>query len=235
MMVDLGTASVRLVGVGIYTVKEAARLVGANAITVSRWLRGYRFPTKWSGQGQSPPLFHTELPEVEGKLAIGFLDLIELLFIKAFRSEGVSLPTIRLAARKAAKKWKNDHPFCLKRFATDGRTIFATVADGLDKDQVLELTRSQLGFKSILNPYLKNMDYSKLGVDRWWPLGKDKVVFLDPRIAFGKPVVTAHNVPTESIWDAVRVNRSLSEVAKWFDLPVSEVQAAVDFEMSRAA
>jgi len=234
-MIDMATASVPLAGVGIYTVKEAARLVGAKGITVSRWLRGYRFPTRRSGQGQSPPLFCTELPEVEGKLAIGFLDLIELLFIKAFRTEGVSLPTIRLAARKAAKKWNNNHPFCLKRFATDGRTIFATVADGLDRDHVLELTRSQLGFKTILNPYLKNMDYSKLGVGRWWPLGKDRVVFLDPRIAFGKPVVAPHNVPTESIWDAVRANGSLSEVAKWFDMPASEVQAAVDFETSRVA
>jgi uncharacterized protein (DUF433 family) len=234
-MTDLAIEPIQFAGVGIYTVGEAARLIRADVKTVNRWLRGYRYPTMYRGQVEAPPIFRTELPRIGGKPAIGFQDLIELLFIEGFRKEGVSLHTIRRAARMAAKRWNNDHPFCLKRFATDGRTIFATAAEGLDKDQVMELTRSQLGFKSFLSPYLKALDYSRFGVDRWWPLGKDKSVFLDPRIAFGRPVVTAHNVPTESIWDAVNANESVGAVAKWFDLPVSTIQAAVDFEASRAA
>jgi len=223
------------VGLGIYTLPEAGRLVGANVVTIRRWLLGYRFPTKGKGVSESKPIFQPQLPVLEGHLAIGFLDLIELLFIKAFRKHGVTLPTIRRAAKEAAKRWKTDHPFCVKRFATDGRDIFSTIDVVAGEDALLELARSQYAFKNILNPFLKHMDFGALGIDRWWPLGKSRFVCIDPRVAFGKPVVTPAFVPTETIYAAVRANQSNAEVAKWFDLSVSAVRAAVAFERNLAA
>ena len=221
-------------GKGVYTVGEAARLVKAHPSGVRRWLRGYRFPIK-SGQGASPPVFEPDLSPLNGQWAVSFLDLVELLFIKSFRKEGVSWRTIRLAAQNAAQRWHTSHPFCLKRFATDGRMIFETAGEELGEDQVLELTRSQYGFKQVLMPYLKEFDYGELGVERWWPLGKREPLFLDPHISFGHPVVRPHNVPTSALYAALLAEQTEAEVAQWFDLPVGVVRAAVRFETSRAA
>lgn len=226
----------RAAGVGIYTLPEAAHLLKASTSRVRRWLLGYRFPTKSEGPGESAPIFQPELPVIDGHWAIAFLDLVELLFIKAFRDEGVSLQTIRKAAGEAARRWGSTHPFCLKRFATDGKSIFATLQDDEGDDALLELTRSQYCFKSFLSPYLKQLDYGKLGdVNRWWPLGKKGGVCLDPHIAFGRPVMRPSGVPTEAIFQAVQANESEKEVADWMDLPVQAVRAAVKFERSLVA
>jgi len=218
-------------GIGIYTLPEAARLVGTNTTRIRRWLLGYRFPTRTGPGGQSPPVFSPQLPQLDDHWAIGFLDLVELLFIKAFRDEGVSLPTIRRAAKQAARRWETTHPFCLKRFATDGRTVFATVRNEVGEEELLELTRNQLCFRDFLAPYLKQLEYRRLGdVSRWWPLGKRVPVFLDPSISFGRPIVAKQNVPTETIFEAVKANKSQAKVAAWYDIPLKAVRAAVRFE-----
>jgi len=224
------------VGVGVYTLPEAARLIGANTLRVRRWLEGYRFPRK-QGTGQSPPVFPPQLPVVGGHQAIGFLDLVELLFIKAFRDHGVTLPAIRRAAKEAAGRWGTDHPFCMKRFATDGRTVFATIEDEAGDPGLLDLTRSQLAFIGILRPFLKQLDYDRLGqtINRWWPLGKNRHVLLDPNICFGRPVVVQNAVPTEALYRAVLANGSEAHVARWYEVSVSSVRAAVQFERHLAA
>lgn len=214
---------------------EAARLVGTSTQTIRRWLLGYRFPTRTGHTGQSPPVFSPALAQIEGYRAIGFLDLVELLFVKAFRDEGVTLPTIRKAAKEAAKRWNTTHPFCLRRFATDGRGIFATVVDDTGEEDLLELAKSQLAFKKVLQPYLKQLQYDKdYLVERWWPLGNKRPVCVDPRLCFGRPVVMPVPVPTEVLFEAVSAEQTLKEVAEWYGLPVRCVRAAVDFERQLA-
>ena len=225
----------RWANLGVYSLGEAARLVGTNPQRIHRWLAGYRFPKKSGVPGESAPIFDPQLPMIGGHRALGFMDLVELLFIKAFRDYGVTLPTIRLAAKEGAKRWGTTHPFCIKRFVTDGRAIFRTIVDEVGEERLLDMTRSQLAFFSILSPYLKQLDYGAIGVDRWWPLGKGRLVYIDPTISFGRPVVTPKSIPTEMICQAVEVNRSEELVAKWYGVPVSSVRAALEFERSLAA
>jgi uncharacterized protein (DUF433 family) len=174
---------------------------------------------------------------MRGHQAIGFLDLVELLFIKAFRDRGVSLPTIRVAAKEAASRWDTDHPFCLKRFATDGRTVFSTILDEVGEEALLDLAKSQLAFSGIMRPFLAQLDYGHLGeeIERWWPLGKNRQVFLDPKIAFGRPVVVGKSIPTETLYKAVRANGSPAAVADWYEVSIATVRAAVEFERNLAA
>jgi len=222
-------------GVGVYSFPEAARLVRTSTQTVTRWLLGYRFPTRSGSGGQSGPIFSPQLAQIEGYRAIGFLDLVELLFVKAFRDQGVTLQTIRRAAKEAARRWDTTHPFCLRRFATDGRTIFATVLDDLGEEGLLELTRSQLAFRTVLEPYLRQLEYgSEYLVNKWWPLGNKKPVCVDPAICFGRPVVLPVPIPTEIVYEAVGAEQTAQEVAEWYGLPLKSVQAAIEFESELA-
>jgi uncharacterized protein (DUF433 family) len=173
---------------------------------------------------------------LEGQLALGFQDLIEILFIRAFRGYGVSLQTIRRVAREAARRWHTTHPFCVRRFRTDGRSVFATIELPAGEKGLIDLANSQFAFERVLNPYLRQIDYDLSGAaQRWWPLGKRVPVFVDPRYSFGRPVVTRANVPTEAIYRAVLADQSPREVARWLEIPVSSVRAAIAFEKSLAA
>jgi uncharacterized protein (DUF433 family) len=170
-------------------------------------------------------------------VALGFLDLVELLFIKAFREHGISLPIIRRAAREAARRWKTGHPFCVKRFQTDGHTIFAALAPEEGEEQLIDLPRSQMAFTSVLNPYLTQIEYDQVLGDAtmWWPLGRRKHVVVDPRRSFGRPIIVPGGIPTDVIAAAVREDQPEQDVARWYEVPIAAVRAAVGFERSLAA
>lgn len=234
MTSGISHAAPAVAGVGIYSLPEAARLVQMPANTLRRWLQGYRFPAKWS-EGASEPIFEPQLPAIEGHLALGFLDLVEVLFIRAFREKGVSLPVIRRAAEKAAQLWHTDHPFSVKRLKTDGRSVFADLESESGPEGLMDLAKSQFAFESVIQPYLMQVDYDAETAARWWPLGKSKHVLVDPRFSFGRPVVDTGKVPTSAIYSAFLAQQSEREIAKWFDIPLASVRAAVQFEKSRAA
>src|ERR1035438_9923143 len=62
---------------GIYTVAEASRLTGVSKARIRRWLRGYHSELR---KKKYPPLWESQLPSIENKVALGFLDLIEIKF-----------------------------------------------------------------------------------------------------------------------------------------------------------
>jgi hypothetical protein len=65
---------------------------------VQRWLFGYEFKNRDGDESYSPPLWTTEHAGREID-AIGFHDLLELRFVKAFRRHGVSQQAIRVPWR----------------------------------------------------------------------------------------------------------------------------------------
>lgn len=68
------------------------------------------------------PVFGRDYTGDDGESAISFLDLIELAFIRDFRDAGLSMQVIRKAAQLAEGEWRENHPFCIKKFETDGET-----------------------------------------------------------------------------------------------------------------
>jgi len=59
-------------------------------------------------------------------------------------------------------------------------------------------------------------------------------VVLDPERRFGQPLDSETGVPTEAIRRAVTAGdgQDLKSVARWFEIPVEAVKAAMNFEKS---
>src|SRR5690606_6378353 len=121
-MTDRHQAS-KLLGVGLYSARQAAMYTGISARDIRRWLFGYRR----SGMDY-PPLWQTQLTDQEEQV-VGFHDLLEVRFVHAFRQHHVSLPAIRAASAHAREIFRQPYPFTCRRFQTDGRNIFATVLE----------------------------------------------------------------------------------------------------------
>ena len=170
---------------------------------------------------------------------VTFAELMELHFIKMFRSQGVSLQAIRQAAAAAAKRFGTDHPFSFRQFDTDGRTIFATLIRDSSNETILEdLKRGQLVFNQIVKPFFKKLEYQdSVEVARFWPMEKSGRVVLDPERKFGRPIDAQSGISTRVIYDSVMAGggQEPSEVARWLGIPVAAVNAAVAFEQSLAA
>jgi len=230
-MDDLETGDFALIGVGLYSVAEASRLTAISQGRLGRWLRGYTYRAG-DGRAISDPVWLRQVPNIDGTVGLGFLDLMEARFVDAFRRARVPWPVIRRCAEHARKLIGSDHPFSSQRFRTDGRTIFAEVVDQAGERQLFDLAKSQLAFGRVIGPSLyAGIEFSARDMPmRWWPLGQQTPVVIDPARSFGQPIVSDGGVPTSTLADAVAAEGSVAQAARLFRIKPRSVRAALRFE-----
>jgi uncharacterized protein (DUF433 family) len=219
---------------GIYTVGEAWRLTGISKDRIRRWLRGYHSHLR---KKNYPPLWKSQLPSLENKVALGFLDLIEIKFVDAFLNQGVSWAVIHRVREKAQKFYpETDHPFCTQKFFTDGHQILREVHEETGEACLEEIATDQRVFNEITKPFLKQLEFKDGTIlERWWPLGTEHPIVVDPRKNFGQPTIITDGIPTQILAKSYRANGSFEEVAKWYEINPQSVQEAVEYEQSLAA
>jgi len=235
----------KLLGVGIYSRVEAGRLLSLHAGRVGSWVRGYRYtwgPKEKRRHGEQPAVIRTDIPIIDGSLAISFLELVELFVVKQFRDKSIPLQTVRVAWNHAARAFRTLHPFANRRAFTDRGRIFMALRDDDLAPDVLEVSSRRTPFQILAGPIFRH-SISEIEFDeetelarRWWPQGRQVPVVLDPTIAFGAPVIAGTRVPT-AILARFAETRSVSAVADAFELPTERIEAAVAFErrLARAA
>lgn len=226
----------RYVGVGLYSFPEAARIIGIKPAKLRRWVGQYR--RKATGaEYLSKPVVSRYFPD--GEHILTFLELVELLFVKLFREQGVPMVIIREAAVEAARRFDTPYPFAVKRFDTDGQRIFATLREESQEERgIVELGKGRYVFDAVVRPFFRKLEYQDSGdALRYWPRDREGRVVIDPQRAFGKPIDAETGVPTRALYDAVLAGggQSPAAVAEWFGVPLDAVEAAVAFEQSLLA
>ncbi|WP_191059666.1 DUF433 domain-containing protein [Geminicoccus harenae] len=131
---------------------------------------------------------------------------------------------------------ETDYPLARSDFQTDGRRLFLEVMDieGNPEDRKLyDLLSGQYVIHRAVAPLFKQLEF---GFDhqahRWWPLGRRRHVVVDPHRSFGKPITKTAGVPTETIKDALRSIGDPAAVARWYEVPRSEIEDALKFELT---
>ncbi len=220
-----------------YSVTETGRLAGLTVGRVRRWLRGYEYAYGDAVRGQ-PPVIQS-LP-IQGSYA-SFLDLVDLLFVKRFLDYGVSLQKVRRALDEARGLLGTDH-FARQTFFTDGGSIFLRLQEGAAGDRGEAILELMSGGQWVIAPVIRELAQqiefeSPEGLaKRWYPLGRNRPVVLDPMVAYGAPSIAGRGVKTTNVHDLfVAEGESLASVRTWWELSDDEIRAAVDFERQLAA
>lgn len=217
-----------LVGIGIYTPSEAAALCGINAGKITRWLRGHD-----AGRKHYDRLWKPQIDLDDGKVYLGFRDLMEVRVANAFIKEGLSAQKVRRAIQLAREMIGEDRPLSTAKFRTDGHTVFLQMLREQGTDSMIDLFRKQYAFRPIIEPSLKNIDFDKTGNPmRWWPAGKAAQIVVDPRRLFGRPIEASSGVPSTVLAAAAEAEGSPELAARLWKVPVSAVRHAVAFEQS---
>lgn len=226
-----------LIGIGLYSFSEAAKLTGIESGRLRRWLRGHAYRSKGAETRRiSDPLWPSPLLG-DDLDALSFGDLLEVRFVEAFRRHGVSLQTIRVAAQHARELFHTQYPFTNRRFQTDGRAVFAEAIRETGESEMMDLAKKQYVFEKVVRPSL----YSGIEFDadelarRWFPITNSKAIVLDPLIAFGKPIVTEAGVRTDILYEAFVVEQDKQVVARLYEVPIAAVEHAIRFEQRQAA
>lgn len=222
------------IGHGIYTYKEASHLTGVSVIKLRRWVEGYR---RNDSDNIILPLFNSDYQKINSKQVLSFLDIIEILFIKAFHEYRISIQTIRVAVNRASKLLKSEHPFAMKKFYTDGKTIIARIAKESGSTELIDLLKKQYQFVEIVLPTLYEcIDFNHYEIaEKWWPNGKNAGVVVDPSRNFGKPIINDINISTQLIFDLYESGHSIEDIMDWYNIDYKYIKIALNFEKGMIA
>jgi len=220
-----------LIGVGLYTPTEAAKLTNIPSRKIIRWLRGHTI-----GKREYRPLWKSQIEiENEGTF-LGFLDLVQVRVASAFIDEGVSPQKVRRAIEYGRQIVHADYPFASARFRTDGKTVILHVLEPGEDDRLIDLFKGgQYLMQRVIEPSLKGLEFEDDFAVRWWPNGKSKGIVVDPKRQFGQPIDDATGVPTTVLAHAAKAEGSAEKAAKVFMVPIASVHRAVAFEQQLAA
>lgn len=232
MLMGIPMQSQSTLGVGVYSFADAARFIGAKPQDLRRWALGYPHKTRSGDEVFSSPLWRTQLvdTDIEG---LGFKDLIELRFVRAFRKEGVPLPVIRRTLEEARNRLSAPYPFTCKKFKTDGKRIFMEVVEETGDESLVDLVKQQNVIQQVIGPSLREgVELDMQGeAARWFPLRGSKAIVFDPARKFGQPILADFDIPTVAIADAVRAESGNEKrVAKLYDVSLAAVRKAMEFE-----
>lgn len=215
-------------GAGVYTVAVASRLLQERASTIERWAFGYQRRGK-----EYPAAIATDIPAIGDSRALTFLELVELMFLQALLSTHLSWPKVREASRVAAKLLKNEkHPFATRRWFADPAALYLSLGQQHGEELLVEVAgHAQVAMEPVLHPYLKQLDFDARGVaQRWFPMGLESPIVLDPRRSFGMPVTVQGGVPTEALAHLHAAGDSIQAIAAWYRVDEAEVEAAIRYE-----
>jgi uncharacterized protein (DUF433 family) len=242
MQKSLRDADIVPIGIGYYTVSEAARLLKAEPRNITRWLGGYTYKRGDGTVVRSAPLWRPQLPRIGDSLELGFHDLIELRFVLAFLRHKVGLNIVRRCLENARKIIGEERPLSTHRFRTDGKSIFLEslreaerIEDIGDSSSVTDLKTGQMAFKQVVEPTFRDLDLADGSVVQWRPYKGKPSIVIDPARSFGKPLATDYGVPTTALATAAIAENSAARAARLFDVPLPVVNDAIAFEQSLMA
>jgi uncharacterized protein (DUF433 family) len=216
--------------VGAYTLTEAARYTRLPVATLRSWVLGREYPTT-EGGGRFPPLIR---PASRRPPLLSFSNLVEAHVLRSLRTEhGVSVKALRKALAYAEKALDIDRLLLRAELRTEAGKIF------LDRyGELIELSASgQLAMRRLLQVYLKRVEWdsSKFPV-RLYPFvfadepSEEHSIVIDPRIAFGRPVLLRKGVSTSAIADRIDAGETVEDLAADYDLDASEIEQAALYE-----
>ncbi len=191
---------------------------------------GREYPTA-EGATRFRPLIR---PASRRPALLSFWNLIETHVLRSLRTEhGVPVKAVRAALAFAGKQLEIDRLLLREELRTHAGELF------LERyGELINLSASgQLAMRRLLTEHLERVEWdpSQFPV-RLYPFlpvmfpGDGRPIAIDPRIAFGRPVVLRRGVSTSAIADRIDVGETVDELAADYDLTPAEIEQAVLYE-----
>ncbi len=217
----------KVIGNGVYTFSEAARLCRLKPATVRNWF----LERKTGGK----PVFHGDYSPKDGKHSISFLDLVDVFIAGHLLENGVRLPVIRRVYARLQKLLDQNHPFCYQSFPSSGRVVFLRLAEEDGDIRLTELLSKSKTFQRITSQFYQQIDYDPATrLAALWRIA-DGIV-LDPQRCAGAPIIDRARVLTDILAASYSANGEDAAMAAWeYAVAPEDVMKAVRFESGLAA
>jgi uncharacterized protein (DUF433 family) len=210
-------------GYGIYTIPDISRLLKVDRRKVTRYISEY-----WDEKIGRKLFSETYSWSVNQRnKAVNFYVLIELFTFFKLQELGVKAKTILKARTSIAKELNIDYPFASSELLTDGKRIWYKFEDAI----VNADGSSQTNFVKIIKDFAINVDFSRTTflAEKYWPLGRDINVVVDPHRQFGQPIIEGTSINAEVIYSMYKSGEPIDTISILYDLTEKEVNDAINF------
>ena len=214
-----------------YTVSETAKLAGTTAPTVRRWFWG----------NEIAPVFGEQSRPAEQPVAISFLMLAEIVVAVQFRRSNVKLDTIRQAHQFAREHFEVAYPFAFKDFEVLGGHVmheFALESGEAALYRAVDTAGRQAALPMGVIKRIRQLEFvaEQDFAARWFLLGRDIPVVVDPRFAAGRPSVAGSGIRAETILARFfRGGESIDALAEDFELDTNVIEYIIRNKQALAA
>jgi uncharacterized protein (DUF433 family) len=211
----------------LYSYAEAARLLDLPTATLRWWLEGgTRKGVEYAPVIRARPT---------GADSVTWGEFVEARLLRGYRQKRVSLQKMRPFIQKMRKRLGMPYPLAHYQPLIDpaGRQLVYDLQRESDLPPEMYLVRFDEGQTQLAPPildFLERIDFEGGGGPalRYWPIGKQSPVVIDPVLAFGMPQI--RGIRTESVVESVDAGESDAEAARSWGLDPSDVAAAVEWE-----
>ena len=217
--------------VPIYSVAEAARLVGMHPSTLSTWAKGYERHFADRRAVRMGPVI-TSLTDQQHGTRLPFIGLVEAAVVQAFRRTDLPLQRIRVALEVLKAQGELAHALASQGLMTDGADVLYDYASSEHDGQLGLLTVVKSGqrvYTDLIADYLERITFG----DEWAtemvvPVTEREVLRVRPNVAGSKPLFIRSGAPLDAVRDRVLAGEPVASVAGDFDTPAEDVQEALD-------
>lgn len=223
-----------------YRLPEAAHYLRIPVSTLRMWIFGQAYPTA-RGAKRSRRIIAVA---ADSPPRLSFVNMVEAHVLSAIRyHHGVSLPAVRRAVEYLTREFGSKHPLAEEQFQTDGVSLF------VERLGLLNVSApGQFAMPEILRALLRRIDRDDHGLAiRLYPFSRrplptvpaleesPRVVVIDPRVAFGRPMLSGTGVTTLSIAERFDAGESIEALAVDYGRPHEEIEEAIRCELVRDA
>lgn len=201
-----------------YRIVDAARYSGESSQVIANW----HYRETETG---------VTLPGKQPGKPLSYLELIEVAVVSIFRKLGLSLKSIRKARQYLAQNFNSEYPFAEYKFKTEGFHVLLDLQQfELDEDMRLIVAdkSGQLAWEKMMEDRLLEFDYEFELALKWHLAGRQSLVVIDPRIAFGAPTVSG--LPTWILKGRYQAGESINDIKEDFHLDEVAIRDGLGFE-----
>ncbi|MFT4031858.1 MAG: DUF433 domain-containing protein [Siphonobacter sp.] len=206
---------------GLYTVPDVAQILRLPLTRVRRWLDEF-----WNGRFSAT----TKISYSWGKgreRVVSFQTLIEFYVFFKLRELGISTSKILQAYEVSSRLLKTPFPFASSFLLTDSKRLFVEISE-----EILITADASLQYeiREVMDGFCKKIEFDtdKLA-SKFWPLGKEHSVVIDPRKQFGQAIIQGTNILAETLHRLHLGGEDNASIARLYGLQLNQVEEAISF------
>lgn len=214
-----------------YTIADASHFLSIPAATIRAWVKGQEYAL--SGDRKRRFRRVIELPQRNSNL-LSFYNLAEAHVLRFLRDyHGISLPAVRAALDYVRNEFGWKRPLIQQQFRTDGAALFV--------ERLGKLVEASAGgqqvMRKVLEDHLDRIEWEHSLAARLYPFTRQSVadaprtVMIDPRFAFGRPVLISSRVATAVVADRYKAGESIDSLASDYGCPRLEIEEGIRCEL----